>query len=141
MRGSMRRRSALALTFSTTAGAVRASSNSTDNRRLFVFTNMMPSPIRCGRDCPIVVRKRAMRNGTLIRSFAHFSVDTTSPCRYSGKPNLGNQIRLRPGRTPMARPAAHDLTERELEVMHVFWRFGELTAADARDRLAEEGPD
>jgi predicted transcriptional regulator len=28
------------------------------------------------------------------------------------------------------------LTERELEVMHVFWRDGELTAAEARDRLA-----
>jgi BlaI family transcriptional regulator, penicillinase repressor len=36
----------------------------------------------------------------------------------------------------MARPAAKDLTERELEVMHVFWATGDLTAADARDRLA-----
>jgi BlaI family penicillinase repressor len=41
----------------------------------------------------------------------------------------------------MARPAAKDLTERELEVMHVFWRHGELTAAAARDRLAATGPD
>jgi len=39
----------------------------------------------------------------------------------------------------MARPPARDLTERELEVMHVFWADGELTAADARDRLAEAG--
>ncbi|HVK14317.1 MAG TPA: BlaI/MecI/CopY family transcriptional regulator [Gemmataceae bacterium] len=39
----------------------------------------------------------------------------------------------------MARPAAKDLTERELEVMHVFWAGGELTAADARDRLAGAG--
>ena len=39
----------------------------------------------------------------------------------------------------MARPPAKDLTERELEVMHVFWAGGELTAADARDRLAEAG--
>lgn len=39
----------------------------------------------------------------------------------------------------MARPPARDLTERELEVMHVFWAAGELTAADARDRLAESG--
>src|SRR4051812_16238791 len=39
----------------------------------------------------------------------------------------------------MARPPARDLTERELEVMHVFWAGGELTAADARDRLAEAG--
>ncbi len=41
----------------------------------------------------------------------------------------------------MARPAAKDLTDRELEVMHVFWRHGEQTAAAARDRLAEAGPD
>jgi BlaI family penicillinase repressor len=39
----------------------------------------------------------------------------------------------------MARPPAKDLTERELEVMHVFWAGGDLTAADARDRLAEAG--
>ena len=37
----------------------------------------------------------------------------------------------------MARPPAKDLTERELEVMHVFWAGGDVTAADARDRLAE----
>ena len=41
----------------------------------------------------------------------------------------------------MARPAARDLTERELEVMHVFWRHGEATAAEARDRLAAAGLD
>jgi predicted transcriptional regulator len=41
----------------------------------------------------------------------------------------------------MARPAAKDLTERELEVMHVYWRHGEQTAAEARDRLAAAGPD
>ena len=41
----------------------------------------------------------------------------------------------------MARPAAKDLTERELEVMHVFWRYGEQTANEARDRLAAAGPD
>src|SRR4051794_31513998 len=39
----------------------------------------------------------------------------------------------------MARPPAKDLTERELEVMHVFWAGGGLTAADARDRLAGAG--
>ena len=33
----------------------------------------------------------------------------------------------------MARPAAKDLTERELEVMHLFWRYGEQTAAEARE--------
>lgn len=41
----------------------------------------------------------------------------------------------------MARPAARELTERELEVMHVFWKHGEMAAADARDRLAELGLD
>jgi predicted transcriptional regulator len=41
----------------------------------------------------------------------------------------------------MARPAAKDLTERELEVMHVFWRHGEATAAEVRDRLAAAGLD
>ncbi|BBO32976.1 BlaI/MecI/CopY family transcriptional regulator [Lacipirellula parvula] len=41
----------------------------------------------------------------------------------------------------MARPKASDLTERELEVMHVFWEASEapLTAADAQQRLAKAG--
>src|SRR4051812_12541429 len=41
----------------------------------------------------------------------------------------------------MGRPAARDLTERELEVMHTFWSRGEATAAEARDRLAASGLD
>jgi predicted transcriptional regulator len=41
----------------------------------------------------------------------------------------------------MSRPAAHELTQRELEVMHLFWTHGALTAAVARDKLAEEGRD
>ncbi len=41
----------------------------------------------------------------------------------------------------MARPAAKELTQRELEVMHVFWKRGELTAQDARDHLADQGID
>ncbi|HVU88315.1 MAG TPA: BlaI/MecI/CopY family transcriptional regulator [Pirellulales bacterium] len=41
----------------------------------------------------------------------------------------------------MARPSAKELTERELEVMQVFWQHGEITAAQARDRLAEAGFD
>jgi predicted transcriptional regulator len=41
----------------------------------------------------------------------------------------------------MARPAAKDLTERELEVMHVFWQHGGASAAEARDRLAGAGLD
>jgi predicted transcriptional regulator len=40
----------------------------------------------------------------------------------------------------MARPPK-DLTERELEVLHVFWHQGEATAAEARDRLAAAGLD
>jgi BlaI family penicillinase repressor len=39
----------------------------------------------------------------------------------------------------MARPKASELTERELEVMHVFWNDGEQTVAAARDELAEGG--
>jgi predicted transcriptional regulator len=41
----------------------------------------------------------------------------------------------------MGRPKARELTERELEVMHVFWAHGEATAAEARDRLAAMGRD
>ena len=41
----------------------------------------------------------------------------------------------------MGRPPAKDLTERELEVMHVFWRRQEATAAEARDHLAARGRD
>ncbi len=41
----------------------------------------------------------------------------------------------------MARPAAKELTERELEVMHAYWRQGELTANEARDELAAAGLD
>ena len=36
----------------------------------------------------------------------------------------------------MPRPPAKDLTQRELELMQVFWRHGSLTAAQARDHLA-----
>jgi predicted transcriptional regulator len=41
----------------------------------------------------------------------------------------------------MVRPAAKDLTDRELEVMHVFWNHGGATAAEVRDRLAGAGLD
>jgi predicted transcriptional regulator len=41
----------------------------------------------------------------------------------------------------MARPPAKELTERELEIMHVFWARGKLTAAEIRDHLAESGRD
>lgn len=41
----------------------------------------------------------------------------------------------------MGRPRAKELTERELEVMHVFWNRGESTVADVRDELAESDRD
>jgi BlaI family transcriptional regulator, penicillinase repressor len=41
----------------------------------------------------------------------------------------------------MARPASKELTDRELEVMHAYWRRGEMTASDARDELAAAGVD
>jgi BlaI family transcriptional regulator, penicillinase repressor len=41
----------------------------------------------------------------------------------------------------MVRPAAKDLTDRELEIMHVFWSRGEATIAEVRDGLAGSGPD
>lgn len=51
----------------------------------------------------------------------------------------------------MARPKAKQLTERELEIMHIFWRQAdgqaggrlpvELTAAEVRELLATEGRD
>jgi BlaI family transcriptional regulator, penicillinase repressor len=39
----------------------------------------------------------------------------------------------------MARPPAKELTQRELEIMHVFWTDGEATVAEVRDRLAAAG--
>ncbi len=39
----------------------------------------------------------------------------------------------------MARPRANELTERELEVMHAFWKLGTSTVATAREELARAG--
>src|SRR5262249_34586241 len=39
----------------------------------------------------------------------------------------------------MARPPARELTERELEVMHVCWSLGESSVAAVRDELARRG--
>lgn len=41
----------------------------------------------------------------------------------------------------MARPKAKELTERELELMHLFWSIGPATAAEIRDKLAATGRD
>lgn len=39
----------------------------------------------------------------------------------------------------MNRPAAESLTQRELEIMHLFWSQGEMTAQSARDQLEASG--
>jgi predicted transcriptional regulator len=39
----------------------------------------------------------------------------------------------------MARPRSKELTERELEVMHAFWRRGETTVAEIQQQLADGG--
>jgi predicted transcriptional regulator len=41
----------------------------------------------------------------------------------------------------MARPSAKELTERELQVMQVFWKRGDSTVAQIRDDLAAAGQD
>ena len=41
----------------------------------------------------------------------------------------------------MARPTMKELTERELEVMQIYWKQGDATAQNARDRLAAAGLD
>jgi BlaI family penicillinase repressor len=41
----------------------------------------------------------------------------------------------------MARPPAKELTDRELDVMHVYWRTAAATAQEARDALAAAGID
>lgn len=41
----------------------------------------------------------------------------------------------------MARPKSPELTERELEIMHVFWDRGSKTAQEVRDELATRGRD
>jgi BlaI family transcriptional regulator, penicillinase repressor len=37
----------------------------------------------------------------------------------------------------MARPPARELTDRELQIMHHYWRHGPATAQEVRDRLAD----
>lgn len=39
----------------------------------------------------------------------------------------------------MARPKAKELTERELEIMHVFWRHDECGVAEVQAALEEQG--
>jgi predicted transcriptional regulator len=39
----------------------------------------------------------------------------------------------------MARPRVKELTQRELEIMHVFWRHGDQSAVSVREFLAASG--
>ncbi len=39
----------------------------------------------------------------------------------------------------MARPKANQLTERELELMHLFWEHGEMTAGEVQEKLEQSG--
>src|SRR5688572_9203100 len=41
----------------------------------------------------------------------------------------------------MARPPVKELTPRELQIMKLFWEHGEMTAHEAREKLADAGPD
>lgn len=41
----------------------------------------------------------------------------------------------------MSKTTDTQLTQRELDVMHVYWRHGQLTAQQARDLLAKAGTD
>jgi predicted transcriptional regulator len=56
------------------------------------------------------------------------------------KPELENQ-NSKERTFDMARPPAKELTERELEVMHVFWNRSESTVAEVREVLAANGLD
>jgi predicted transcriptional regulator len=53
-----------------------------------------------------------------------------------GKPNLVRQTLDGKEAIVMSRPRAKELTQRELEVMQIFWKHGSLTAVEARDHLA-----
>jgi BlaI family transcriptional regulator, penicillinase repressor len=81
----------------------------------------------------------------------HLTIEESALTRFWSSLYLGNQIwetkwiglALEPVREepPMARPAAKNLTDRELEVMHVFWKHRDATAAETRDYLAAAGLD
>jgi predicted transcriptional regulator len=86
------------------------------------------------------------RHSIYIRNFEYgqemsaptwfFGLDWLAAFVMFGKPNLVFPILDGKEAVVMARPPAQDLTQRELEVMQVFWKHGALTAAAARDRLA-----
>jgi BlaI family penicillinase repressor len=86
---------------------------------------------------------RALLAGSRGKSWISWFFHLTSrPPMTTIKPKLRNQKRrhaVSNGCPIMARPKASELTERELEVMHVFWNRGEQTVAAARDDLAASG--
>jgi BlaI family transcriptional regulator, penicillinase repressor len=53
--------------------------------------------------------------------------------------DLPNSNLKEQGGSMMARPSAVELTDRELEVMHLFWPEVVRTAQEARDQLAKNG--
>jgi BlaI family transcriptional regulator, penicillinase repressor len=78
-------------------------------------------------------------NSRILRLAEEDGIDEIAGVARFAKPNLEYQIGW--GIAGMGRLPAKDLTERELEVMHAFWRHGEATAAEARGHLAVSGLD
>src|SRR5437016_5591661 len=59
-----------------------------------------------------------------------------------GHNRVGRRIgKLSSKEVAVARPVAKALTERELELMHIYWQHEAMTAAAARDELAKTGRD
>jgi len=87
----------------------------------------------------------------VIRRIAAIGGAAVPACSGVSKTGIGNFQRspyvwlikfAEPNMEPrMVRPPEKELTQRELEVMHVFWRSGELVATAARDKLAVAGLD
>lgn len=76
-----------------------------------------------------------MYRGLAVSHFSELSLDY--PCLKLYYKTKSKEPKKEQG--IVARPPAKELTERELEVMHVFWERGELTAAEIRESLAGQG--
>jgi predicted transcriptional regulator len=102
---------------------------------------LFPQPYNCGEICLVHRPFDVFRPDQTDRQFAL--------TRFAVTLDLQNQIWQHKSHrhhepledSRMGRPPARDLTERELEVMQVFWKQGEATAAQARDWLANSGLD
>src|SRR5262245_3190648 len=105
-------------------------------RRLFCMQHLpWPGSIPLRRaSCNIYSNFRIWSRDAALSRF--FGLDWLAAFVMFGKPNLVFPILDGKEAVVMARPPAQDLTQRELEVMQVFWKHGALTAAAARDRLA-----